>query len=736
MLNPRFLSTAWPERGKRVWIGKEVNRIDGIDKASGRAKYTYDINRPNMAWGKFLFCPHAHARVKSIDVSAAEAIPGVRKVEIIQGEGSEILYHGDEIALVVADTEDLARDGVRAIKVEYEVLDHLVDERDFDSIPRDRLRPGGRRREGNVGQAFSDPANLVIEGQYGIPMITHCCLEAHGVVAEWESEDQLTFWISTQNVSGMSGQVASAVNVPASNIRTICQYIGGGFGSKFGPDRWGILAARIARELRRPVKIMLDRDHELLTAGTRPSGYARVKVAVNKESGRIVGWQSTLWGTGGPGGNGTSISVTPYIFTRIPNRESEAYNVRANVGPRRAWRAPNHPQGAALTMTALADAAAALGIDELDFFLRNVDLTDAPDKYTQELLIAADLIQWHKHWHPRGEGGSGPIREGLGISLHTWGGRPHNSECHVHIHPDGSVDVQLGSQDLGTGTRTVIAVVVAETLGLRPEEINVQIGDSRFPPSGASGGSTTVGGVSSSSRRAAVDALEQLLEKVAPSLGAQPGDLTVSNGYVVHKNNPQQRISWRKACQTLGMNPVTGIGRQPDPQDQPLASQGVGGVQMAHVVVDVETGVVRVRRFVAVQDCGLIIDPKTARSQVYGGVIMGIAYALYEECIHDPLTGRRLNPNMEFYKLPGVGDVGEIIAHLMMGKVTVKTPDGREITLDYDEPGVIGLGEPPVISPGAAISNAVANAIGVRVPHLPLTPDRVLAAIAQKGGLA
>ncbi len=736
MLKPRFLSTAWPDRDHRVWIGHEVDRVDGVLKATGLAKYTYDINRPNMAWGKFLICPHAHARVKRIDVSRAEAIPGVRKVEIIQGEGEEILFHGDEIALVVADSEELARDGVRSIRVEYEVLDHLVDERNLDAIPRDRLRPGGRRRRGNVNQAFEAPTTLVVEGEYGIPMITHCCLEAHGVVAEWESEDRLTLWISTQNVSGMSGQVASAVEVPAGNVRTICEFIGGGFGSKFGPDRWGILAARIARELRRPVKIMLDRDHELLTAGTRPSGFARVKVGVDRETGKVLAWQSTLWGTGGPGGNGTSISVTPYIFTGIPNQSREAYNVRANVGPRRAWRAPNHPQGAALTMTALADAAAALGIDELEFFLKNVDLTDRPDVYTQELLVAADLIQWRKHWHPRGEGGRGPIREGLGISMHTWGGRPHNSECHVHIHPDGSVDVQLGSQDLGTGTRTVIAMVVAETLGLRPEQVNVQIGDSRFPPSGASGGSTTVGGVSSSSRRAATDALEQLLEKVAPSIGVRPADLKVSQGFIVDKNDPSRRISWKQACRQIGMNPITGVGRQPDPEDQPLASQGVGGVQMAHVAVDVETGIVRIKRFVAVQDCGLIINPKTARSQVYGGVIMGIAYALYEECIHDPITGRRLNPDMEFYKLPGVGDVGELIAHLMMGKVTVRTPDGREITVDYDEPGVIGLGEPPVISPGAAISNAVANAIGVRVPHLPLTPDRVLAALAQKGGLA
>jgi xanthine dehydrogenase YagR molybdenum-binding subunit len=736
MLKAKLLSTAWPREGERLWIGQRISRVDGVWKATGRAKYAADIHRPNMAWGKILICPYAHARIKNIDTSAAESMDGVLKVMLIQKPGDEIFYHGDEIAVVVARSEEIARDALRAIRVEYEVLnDHLVEEFELDHIPKTRLTPGGRRREGDVEKVFNQPDVTVVTGQYGIPMITHCCLEPHGVVAEWTGPEELTVWISTQNVSGMSSQLASPLGISAGNIRTICEFIGGGFGSKFGPDRWGIAAAQLARELKRPVKIVLDRDHELLSAGTRPSGFARVRVAVTKE-GKVIGWDSVLWGTGGPAGGGTSIGVTPYIFTRVPNSRREAYNVRANVGPARAWRAPNHPQGALLTMSARADAAAVLGMDELEFFLKNVDLTDLPDRYTQELLVAAELIDWKKHWHPRGDKTPGPIKQGLGISLHTWGGRPHPSECEVQIHPDGSVNVQLGSQDLGTGTRTVLAIVVAETLGLRPEQIHVQIGDSRFRPSGASGGSTTVGGVSSSSRRAAVNALEQLFEKVSPKLQTPPQDLVAREGHIYSRKDPSRRLSWKQACSLLEMNPIIGVGREPDEQDQPLGSQGVGGVQIAHVEVDVETGVVRIKRFVAVQDCGLIIDLKTAESQVYGGVIMGICYALYEECIHDPVTGRRLNPNMEFYKLAGVGDVGQIIAHMMRGTVTMKTPDGREITVDYDAPGVIGLGEPPVISPGAAISNAVANAIGVRVPRLPLTPDRVLAALEGKGGLA
>jgi xanthine dehydrogenase YagR molybdenum-binding subunit len=275
----------------------------------------------------------------------------------------------------------------------------------------------------------------------------------------------------------------------------------------------------------------------------------------------------------------------------------------------------------------------------------------------------------------------------------------------------------MGTQDLGTGTRTAITIVVAESLGLPMDAVKVLIGDSRFPVSGGSGGSTTIGGVSSSARRAAVDALEQLFAKAATALDAQPTDLEAVGGTIRVKSNPSRSLPWAQACAKIGGMPITARGRRVDT----LINGGVGGVQIADVSVDVETGVIKINKMVAVQDCGLIIDLKTAESQCYGALIMGISYALFEEKIMDQLTGRTLNPNMEFYKLAGIGDIGELVVHMMTTK-------------DHEARGVIGLGEPPVVSPGAAISNAVANAIGVRVPHLPLTPDRVLEALASKGG--
>ena len=276
--------------------------------------------------------------------------------------------------------------------------------------------------------------------------------------------------------------------------------------------------------------------------------------------------------------------------------------------------------------------------------------------------------------------------------------------------------MKLGSQDLGTGTRTVINIVVAETLGLPLQAVKVTIGDSKFPPDGPSGGSTTVGGVSGSTRRGSVNARDAFFAAIAPSMDAKAEDLECVDGQVRVKGNPSKSLPWKQACARLGGKTIEEMGEQARNSECKLNDGGVGGAQIADVSVDTETGIVRINRLVAAQDCGLIIDLKTAESQVYGALIMGVCYALYEEKIMDAKTGRMLNPNMEFYKLAGIGDIGELVVHMMTGK-------------GYDERGVIGLGEPPVVSPGAAISNAVANAIGVRVPFLPLTPPRVLAAL-------
>src|SRR5882762_1421408 len=786
----------WPDPEHRTLIGKRVARVDSPDKVSGQARYTYDIKRPGMLFGKMLRSPYAHCKVVSIDISAAEQMPGVKAIEIVQKQGSTIHWAGDEVVAVAAVDESTAADAIRAIKVKYQKLSHLVTDNEpppgagegqgpmswddlsdmlDNQVPENQivsqlqqygvsfkateddlkgakeegvpdavidairkapahLEAAGKTKsnyqkaatqtQGEVDKAFSE-ADAVSEGLYGAPVIAHCCMESHGSTSEWTDPDHLFVHVSTQNVSGIAGQMAEPLKIPAANIRVHQDHVGGGFGSKFGPDRWGIVTAALSKKAGgRPVRVMLERDSELKVAGARPSAYARVKVGAKKD-GTIVAWQSQSWGTGGPGGGG--MPPIPYCFA-VPNQRKEHTAIRNNIGPARAWRAPNHPQAAVLTMCALEDVAAKLNMDPYEFFLKNIELTKLPQVYREEFPIAAELMGWKEKWHPRGQNMSGHLARGVGLSLHTWGGRGHGSDCDLSIHPDGSVDIKMGTQDIGTGTRTCIAVVAADALGLQVDAIKLYIGDTQYPPSGGSGGSTTPGGVSSSTRRAVVDARDALFAKVAPVLNAQPDDLEAKDGTVRVKSDHGRSLSWKEACSRIGATPITchGHNDQAAGKNKPdLTNSGVGGVQMAQVEVDTDTGIVTMKKMVAVQDCGLIIDVKMAESSVLGALIMGISYALFEEKIMDPITGRMLNADMEFYRLAGLNDIPELKVHMMTGK-------------GYDERGVIGLGEPPAVSPGAAISNAVANALGVRVPFLPITPDKVLAAMrqssAQKAG--
>ncbi len=705
-------AATWPGEEDRKLIGQRISRLDGPAKASGRAKYTYDLLPPGMLWGKMLRCPHAHARLKSLDVAPAQGMPGVKAVYAIQKPGDEIQWSLDEIAAVAATSEALAEAALQAIKVEYEVLPHFVSEEKLEGAPK--VEPGKEEAEGDAAGALA-AAEVRIKGSYFLPPVAHNCMEAHGQICHWTEPDHLTAWCSTQAVSGAASQFAEGLGIPASNVRVIADYVGGGFGSKFSVDRWGIVCARLAKLAGAPVKMMLDRHAELAVAGDRPSAFAEIEVGAKKD-GTLTAWTSKSWGSGGPGSAGNP--PLPYVF-QIPNRRHQHSAVPTNRASSRAWRAPNHPQGCFLTMSALEDLAAALGMNPLDLVTQNLPLTGRLEKiYREELEVADQLMGFRQRWHPRGDAAKGPIKRGLGMSIHTWGGRGHRSNCEVTIHPDATAEAKISSQDIGTGTRTVIAIVLADSLGLPLDAVQVRIGDSRYPASSASGGSTTVGGVSAATRRAALAALDQVFAKAAPELKADPEDLEAAEGKIRVRIEPTRSMTWKQAMALFGRSPVTATGANPGPGN--LTDSGVGGVQMADVTVDVETGIIKIQKMVAVQDCGLIIDLKTAESQVYGSLIMGISTALAEEKVIDPVTGITLNHDFETYKMAGIGDFGELVVRMMSGP-------------GYDERGVIGVGEPPMVSPLAAIANAVANAIGVRVPWAPLTPRRVLDALATKG---
>ena len=660
------------------------------------------------------------------------------------GEPVEILTQGALIAAVAAENEAAAAEGVAKLKVEYEMLDVLVDDSDLEAAEaKGRTKPAGfdieldeslgeagededeEEWEEKVIQSLFEKSKYVVEGEYGIDAITHCCLEPHGATLQWDG-DRLKVHLSTQNVSGTGDGFAGALGITADDVDVHCDYIGGGFGSKFRPNYWGKAAAEISKATGRPVKFMLTRDQELKIGGNRPSGFAKVKIGAD-ENGVVQVWDSHHWGTSGFNGSVPNVRFMPYVYVPKSFRR-RATGIVTNNESSVAWRAPNHPQTCAMSQTAYDDLARKMGADSLDIFLRNLENIDTPEKaslYAEELRIAADLIEWRKHWHPHGKGQKrGSVVEGLGIGIHKWSGSANTSSCQLKIHPDGGVQSYCGTQDLGTGTRTICAMVLAETFGLPVDAVKVNIGSSKYPFSGASGGSTTVGAVAESHRRAAQDALEQLFALVAKKLDVPADQLVAANGRIQVAGNSDKGLSWKRACALIGIRPLevtSNFDRNKDGPGSNLSDGNVGGVQMAHVAVDTDTGQVKIKKMVSVQDMGLILNRKTAESQVYGALIMAIAYSLFEQRINDPRTGAFVNSELDTYRLPRIGDIGELIVHFHEPEVERAR-------------GVIGLGEPPVISGGAAISNAVCNATGVRVPVLPLTPKRVLDALRSAKG--
>lgn len=740
----------WPQN-RRI-IGTRVQRIDGPEKSTGRAKYSFDINRPGMLHARILRSPHAHARIKSIDTSQAEKTPGYRALHIIAQAGAEVYFAGAEIVAICADTEEHAEDCLRAIRVDWDPQPHLVKE--AETLEANRLTVGrqgmaasnvatsGESTTNNFEQAFQGLA-ATHEGTYGVPIISHQCLESHGLVAEWNQDlSELTVWASTQAVPGTAGALAQNFKLPAARVKCITHYMGGGFGSKFGPDVQGFACAELARKARAPVKLMLDRAEEVTCGGQRPSAFGTVKVG-GDNMGRVQAFEVDCYGSPGVGGGATvNFNLLPYVYVTVPNIKRRHRITRMNVQTARAMRAPGHPQNCLLTEQALDDLAARLNVNPMDMRLRNLPPNDpgaienAPTSflalrntiYTQQIELIRKMSRWDQNWHAPGKGPGGVIKTGLGVALHTWGGGGRGpNPTRVTISADGSVLAQSSSQDLGTAQRTVTAIIVAEVLGLQVRDITVQIGESQHGPSTGSGGSTTCPGTSPAILKAAEAARDAFIAAIAQRLNAQAGDLRLENGQVVNRAN-NERMPWRQACARLGMNPVVGNGDWPtNPQlaqnaelrnewTQVLTNQGVGGIQVAEVKVDTETGVARCTNMWAVQDCGMLINKLGCESQVSGGVIMGVNYALFEECIYDRATGRQVNPDMEFYKLGGIQDMPNIHVHMM----------------DMPQRGVIGIGEPPTISTAAAVGNAIHNAIGVRVPQAPFTPERVLAALANR----
>lgn len=733
-------------------VGQSHDRLDAVAKVTGQAKYTYDLNLPGMLYGKIVRCPHPNANVVSVDLSKAKEMPGVKAVLSFPDSlrQSSVRFAGDGVAAVAAETEAQAEEAARAVVVKYEVLGFCVTKEDAmkDFAPQvgrgeqknvNRISPRiPRRRDRSIDEERAEAqkrkmaedeaeldrlirtSDVVVQGEFDTQVQMHVPLETHGVVCQWEDE-KLICYASTQATFGVRFEMSHPRGaVRASDAQVICEYVGGGFGSKFSAGREGVAGALLAKQAKRPVKLMLARREEHESTGNRPDSLQKLHMTVKKD-GEITGLRARSWGTAGTGAGGAGAhNDVIYNLGRIDKIE---YGVRTNCGDARPLRAPGWPQGVFALERLMDKAAEKLGMDPVDLRKKN---DDHPIRQV-EYGIAQKKIGWAEKRNKTPGAGKGEVKRGVGIASSLWfaaGGG--GAAVLVRIHKNGSVEVRNGSQDIGTGTRTIMGQVVAEELGLPLAAITTAIGNTDDPRGPGSGGSTTAPTITPAARLAGHRAKEELLAIVADAKDWQSGDLDLDGGKVVRKDGAAlgESLTFQQACALLDEDQIEVIASRPILGRRRPNYEGFqdtnAGVQCAEVEVDTGTGEVRVLKVAAVADAGKIMNPKLAESQVRGGVIQGVGYALYERRVMDRTMGRQMNADLEFYKLLPAGDCPEIDVTL------VDVYNGKNNT------HVMGLGEPPIVSTAAAVANAVYNATGVEIDSLPITPRKILEGLAAK----
>ncbi len=707
-------------------VGHEVPRVDGAVKATGAAKYTYDINRPGLLVAGLVYSPHAHADIVSVDAGKAQGMAGVVAVKTFARGSAK--YPGKIVAAICAESEQVLADALEAVEVTYKVKPGPAVTEDAmkdDAVvvdPRRKTNVGQPRRgplvRGKPDDAF-EGAEVVVQATYRTPIQTHSCLEPHGCVCEIHADGTATVWASTQATSFFANQqLTSALGLPRNKVRVITQHMGGGFGSKFSALEWDVLCAEFARETKRPVRMMLSRRLEHLVGGNRPDSIQALRLAGSKD-GTIAALQGEVWGTSGNSSGGGAGAANFGVYT-LPHLSMLQHGVATFSAKGRAFRAPRHPQGFYALESIIERYAYAAGVDALAVRLKN----DKHPIRQVQWRIGAERIGWGKNRRKQPGSDKGPVKRGVGCASGRWGAAGRHTVGRnqlvfdVVVDKEGGVAFQNGVQDIGTGTRTVIAIIAAEELGLQPGDIDVRIGDTTYPPGPGSGGSTTAPSIGAAVRNGALRVKESLAGLLALQWGVDEAQLSWKDG-VCHGPGDKQ-ASFRSACSLIGEDGLRVQGRRM--RNFQSAYGETAGCQFAQVAVDTETGVITVENVVAVHDCGRIIDTMTARSQVNGGVIQGISYALYEEKQTDRNLGDMVNPTFDTYRILGMQDCPPIDVVL------------TSVVSGYNNTGMMGLGEPATVPTAGAIANAVYNAIGVQVTDLPMTPARVLEALERRQG--
>ena len=741
-------------------LGTRPVRHDGADKMTGRAVYGADMQLPGLIHGKILRSPHAHAKIKSIDTSAAEKHPGVLAVCTSAdfpdlesrvadlGEGAvnlahlganvlargKVLYKGQAVAAVAAKNPYDAEDALKLIKVEYEPLPHvnwvldamkddaplLHDDVFTDEMGKKSDKPSNisshlHFEHGDVDKAFED-SDVVIEREFKTASVHQGYIEPHVSTALWNTDGHVTVWTSTQGSFTVRDQTAGLLQLPVSHVSVVPCEIGGGFGGKIAVYLDPVCAV-LSRKSGRPVKIVMSRADVFEATGPTPGSFMRVKLGAKKDGTLVAGEAWLAYDAGAfPGGMIGPGCMCVFSCYDIPNARVDGFDVMANKPKTQAYRAPGATQAAFACESVVDEIAKKLGMDVIDIRLKNatkegtrrVDGPVYPKVGFVEILEAAKASD---HWNAPLDGRN----RGRGIASGFWFNCGLKSCVTAHVNADGTVALVEGSTDIG-GSRTSIAMQLAESIGIPAEDVIPRVVDTdSVGYTDVTGGSRVTFATGWAAYEAGVDIGRQMKERAAMIWECDASNVTLEDGVF---RNGSHSLTFKELAEKLNETggPISGRGNV-----NPQGATNTFGTHIADVEVDPETGKVTVLRYTAIQDAGKAIHPSYVEGQMQGGAVQGIGWALNEEYMFDN-QGHMMNPTFLDYRMPTMLDVP------MIDTIIVEVPNP-------DHPyGVRGAGETPIVPPPATIANAIFDAVGTRMHELPMSPPKVCAAILEKEG--
>jgi CO/xanthine dehydrogenase Mo-binding subunit len=743
-------------------VGKRPIRPDGVDKVTGRAQYGADIYPAGMLHGKMLRSPHPHAKVVSIDTSQAEALPGVLAVVTAAdfplaslgkeglGEGyqrlkfatdlimasDKVLFKGHPLAAVAAVNAHVAEEAVGLIKVEYQKLPPVMNVQaamqDGAQLIHDELYTSylGESSEkpsnvaahlffekGDVEQGFAD-ADVVLEREFHTEMVHQGYIEPQNSTAFWNADGQLTIWCSTQGSFMIRNSVADVLRYPVSKIKVIPTEIGGGFGGKISAYLEPV-SALLSRKCGQPVKMLMTRTEVFEASGPAPGSWMKVKMGATKD-GRITAAHVTLAYEAGayPGSPvmaGTSCALSCYD---LENGRVEGFDVLVNKPKTSAYRAPGSPQAAFAVESVIDEICEKLDLDPIEVRIKNAAKegtrrVEGPVARKIGLIQCLEAAKSHDHYKKPVEGKS----RGRGIACGFWMNRGFQSSVTMTVQYDGTISLLMGSVDIG-GTRASIAQQTAETLGIEYEDVHPTVVDTdSIGFTFVTGGSRTSFATGLAAIGAAEDVKEQMVKRAAQIWDTPVENVEYVDGIIQHRSDSELKMSFQDLAKQLGATGGAITGRSNvDP-----SGEGNGyAVHIVDVEVDQETGKVDILRYTAIQDAGKAVHPSYVEGQMQGGVVQGIGWALNEEYFFND-QGQMMNPTFLDYRMPTSLDLP------MIDTVIV------EVANPGHPYGVKGVGEVPIVPPMAAISNAIHQAIGLRMPSLPMSPGKILEALWENG---